>query len=175
MIKLPSWITPSTVLPLLAKQSPNEKGWAVLNVGDSANLVYQFSQERQSPCMTICFDWACSGGSLKSVLANENVLLGDQGAEEGDTLLILGFAAFLRFFSTENDRGFAWTPPSEADDYVGGSLVLASGYRRVYSIDYEQRKSSAVYECLGDLHREVLGKIPSRLSPVIEAMELLIQ
>jgi len=92
----------------------------------------------------------------------------------GDTLLVLGFAVLLKFLPAEDDRKLAWTPFSESDEYTG-SLVLASGYRRVYVTDYEQRKSSAVYECLGDLQQEVLSKIPSRLSPVIEAMELLIQ
>lgn len=186
MTKLPSWVAPSTVLPLLAKQPLNESGWAVLESGEFASLVYPSRNERCSPSMQICFDWACSNTDfLRAALEEEGLSPNDRSLSmtvranlrargvspqsSQVTLLVLGFRVSFRFLPGEEETEWVVGGKSGESD-----LVLGTGYRHVLLSEYEDCGLPAVNSCLEALHREVLGGVPDRLTPIIEAMESLI-
>lgn len=169
MIKLPSWITPSTVLPHLATQEVNEQGWVALRSGEWASLVCE-SRQDTLPSMMVCFDWGCSSDVLLRAALSEGIL----SPGDGGFLLVFGFSISLVFLSAESERQSPWICSRDDESLTGGGFVIASGRRPVRFDDYDQKKIAALYESLDALHQEVLKKVPARLSPVIEAMESLI-
>lgn len=186
MTKLPSWVRPSTVLPLLAKRPSSEGGWAVLESGEFASLVYLSRDERCSPSMQICFDWACSNTDFLRIALDEeslspsdrslamtvraNLRMGGVSLQPSQvTLFVLGFRVSLRLLPGEEET--EWVVNGKSGESV---LVLGTGYRHVLLSGYEDRGLSAIHSSLETLHREVLGRVPDRLTPIIEAMESLI-